>query len=81
MERPEAMETGSIVITGLEPDAIRLAVRLVTGQREAGQLPEVPADYLVANCSQRVVNLMIGTAGVAKVWSNLAPTESFWERR
>ena len=81
MERPEAMDSGSIVISGLEPDAISLAVRVVTGQREAGQLPEVPADYMVANCSQRVVNLIVGTAGLAKVWSNLAPIETFWERR
>ena len=80
MEHPEAMDTGSIVISGLEPEAIRLAVRLVTAQRQTGQLPEVPAEYTVTNCSQRVVNLIVGTAGLAKLWSNLAPTESFWER-
>jgi UDP-N-acetylglucosamine 2-epimerase (non-hydrolysing) len=79
MERPEALDTGAMVITGLDPDAITEAVRIVRQQRNESQVPEVPKDYQIGNCSQRVVNLIAGTARLAKVWGNLAPTESFWQ--
>jgi UDP-N-acetyl-L-fucosamine synthase len=79
-ERPEAMDTGAMIIAGIDPDAITRAVRVVRAQRDAGQLPEVPEDYRITNCSQRVVNLLVGTAGLAKLWSNLTPPEPFWEK-
>ncbi len=80
MEHPEAMDTGSIVISGLEPEAIRLAVRLVTSQRQSGHLPEVPVEYTVTNCSNASSTSSSARRRLAKLWSNLAPTESFWER-
>ena len=74
IERPEAMDTGSIVITGIDPDTIEDAVQVVTRQRASGMVPEVPDAYTVANCAQRVVNLIVGTTRLNRVWANLADT-------
>lgn len=79
MERPEAMETGSLIITGVDPDRIVSSVQVAMEQHAAGHRPEVPADYLIRNSSQRVLNLITGTARLDHVWKNLAVHERFWE--
>lgn len=73
LERPEAMDTGSIVMTGLRPDVLVNAVRFVTADRVAAGLSpmEVPQDYQVRNTSERVLKLILGTAPLAKRWKNL----------
>jgi len=80
MERPEALDTGSIVLTGLEPAVIRSAVSLVVRQRSQGRIPPVPADYLVDNVSQRVVNLIVGTARLSNGWDGIEPHDYRWGR-
>jgi len=62
IERPEALETGAIVTTGLEPAVVIDAVRQVVAQWEAGEVPTTPAEYQILDCSQRVVNLIRSTA-------------------
>ena len=71
LERPEALDTGAIVLTGLEPDDVLRAVDAVVAQAEAGERPEVPADYRVMNFSQRVVNLVLGTAPLHRRWAGI----------
>jgi UDP-N-acetylglucosamine 2-epimerase len=71
MERPEGLDTGSIVLTGLEPDVVVEAVQAVTDYWSLGRIPPVPADYLIENVSQRVVNLIIGTARLSNDWNGL----------
>jgi UDP-N-acetyl-L-fucosamine synthase len=72
IERPEAMDTGTIIVTGLQRENILEAVRATLAMYDAGQVPEVPADYCVNNTSQRVLNLILGTARLHAEWSNLA---------
>jgi UDP-N-acetylglucosamine 2-epimerase (non-hydrolysing) len=62
IERPEALETGAIITTGLEPAVVIEAVRQVVAQWEAGEVPTTPAEYQILDCSQRVVNLIRSTA-------------------
>lgn len=71
MERPEGLDTGSIVLTGLDADVIEQAVTAVTDAHAAGRRPPVPADYLVDNVSQRVLNLILGTARLSNAWDGL----------
>lgn len=71
MERPEALDTGSIILTGLEPQAILRAVDAVTEQIKQRLRAPTPADYMIANVSQRVVNLIIGTAKLSNLWDGL----------
>jgi UDP-N-acetylglucosamine 2-epimerase (non-hydrolysing) len=71
IERPEALDAGSIILTGLEPDILISSVDLVT--KEAGLYPnrEVPAEYTVENTSLRVLKLILGTAKLTNRWRNL----------
>ncbi len=71
MERPEGLDTGSIILAGLESDRILNAVELVIGMRESGSFPPVPMDYQINNVSQRVLSLITGTAALSNQWDGL----------
>jgi UDP-N-acetylglucosamine 2-epimerase (non-hydrolysing) len=75
IERPEAMDTGNIVVTGLDAGTIGEAVELVTAihaeRRAAGERCPVPADYCIANSSERVVKLIVGTARLSNAWDGI----------
>ena len=71
MERPEGMDSGSIVLCGLEQEGVVEAVATVTAQRSEGRIPPVPLEYEVTNVSQRVVNLIIGTARLSNSWAGI----------
>jgi len=70
IERPEALDAGSIILTGLEPDIVLAAVELAIRERTAGNVEEIPEAYRVTNTSQRVVRLILGTAQLAHRWAN-----------
>lgn len=75
IERPEAMDTGNIIVTGMESDAILSGVEAATAlheERAAAGIPtSVPADYQIANTSERVVKLMVGTARLSNGWDGI----------
>ena len=57
IERPEALDTGSIIMTGLEPDVVLRGVEYAI---DFGAPEGIPAEYQIANCSDRVVRILIG---------------------
>lgn len=71
MERPEGLDTGSIVLAGLEPAVVMDAVEAVMAQHRAGLRAPVPDDYRITNVSQRVVNLILGTAHLSNAWDGI----------
>lgn len=71
MERPEALDTGSIVLTGVDEAGVRRAVDLVVMQWDAGERTAPPAEYRVADCSLRVSRLITGLTGVHADWLGL----------
>lgn len=58
IERPEALDTASIVTAGVEPQSVLAAVALALSMSRA----VAPSDYLVDNTSDRVVAFLLGTA-------------------
>jgi UDP-N-acetyl-L-fucosamine synthase len=70
-ERPETLDTGSLVLTGVDAGSIRRSVELVTHQWDAGVRPSPPADYRVLDCSTRVVRLIFGLTAVRDKWLGL----------
>ena len=74
IERPEALDAGSIVLTGLKPDIVISAVDLVVKEAELFTNREIPTEYKVENTSLRVLKLILGTAKLTNRWRNL---ESF----
>ncbi|MBZ0129627.1 MAG: UDP-N-acetylglucosamine 2-epimerase (non-hydrolyzing) [Rhodobacteraceae bacterium] len=75
IERPEGLDVGCLIMTGLDPDAILDGVAAITqgfAEREAsGQPRPVPADYCITNTSERVVNLILGTARLSNAWDGI----------
>lgn len=68
IERPEALDTGSILLVDVEPERIVAGVGFVMAQPER---TDIPVEYQVENTSQRVVNFILSTAGQHKLWSGL----------
>lgn len=71
MERPEGLDTGSIILTGIDSNTILHAVETVTDSWKRGKIPPVPENYKIDNVSQRVVNLILGTARLSNEWAGV----------
>ncbi len=71
IERPEALDTGSIVLSGLDKDVLLQAVEIVTQEDELYPLKEIPEEYKINNTSLRVIKLIQGTAKLTNRWRNL----------
>ncbi len=71
IERPEAMDTGSIVVTGLNADVIVNSVRLQMSDDIRSRPVVIPADYQIDNTSERVVKLIMGTSKLSHLWDGI----------
>ncbi|MCU7850748.1 MAG: UDP-N-acetylglucosamine 2-epimerase (non-hydrolyzing) [Candidatus Thiodiazotropha sp. (ex Monitilora ramsayi)] len=71
IERPEAIDTGSIIITGLNPEVLFQSVRIVTEEKMFFPKPEIPTEYSICNTSLRVAKLIVGTADLTNKWRNM----------
>ena len=70
IERPEALDSGSIIISGLNKSILLSSVELVTKERDHFPHRELPIEYQVENTSLRVVKLILGTAKLTHQWNN-----------
>ena len=79
IERPEGIDVGCIIMTGLDSDTILGSIDAITqgfAEREAADgLHPVPADYCIANTAERVVNLILGTARLSNQWDGIRTNE------
>ena len=80
LERPEAMDTGSIILTGLDALTILRSCNQVISDFALGHHPPRPADYQITNTSQRVVRLITGTAKLSGRWYGLEAASSVGTR-
>ncbi len=75
IERPEGLDVGCLIMTGLNPATILDGVAAITrgfADRQAAGLPHpVPADYCITNTSERVVSLILGTARLSNSWDGI----------
>ena len=68
MERPEALELGTIVMSGISPSQIHEAIQVVEGQ---GLGSICPPEYQVRDTSTRVVNFILSTVHQHSFWNGL----------
>jgi len=70
-ERPEGMDRGTLIMTGLDPERILQSVKIVTDQYERGFRPVVVDDYNVPDVSQKIVRIIASYVGYVNrtVWS------------
>jgi len=72
IERPEALDAGTISMTGLDADDVVRAVSVVKGlSKEQLVARSVPAGYEIADASSRVVNFILSTAKRHHQWAGL----------
>lgn len=73
IERPEALDTGGIMMTGLRAEdvvsAVRLAMDTHGGVRGVSYL--TPNDYLIENASERVVKFILSTVNRHHQWEGI----------
>jgi UDP-N-acetylglucosamine 2-epimerase len=72
-ERPEAMEEGAVMMTGLGRDRILHALAILSDQpRGEERLVRLPADYAVPNVSDKVVRIILSYTDYVKrtVWKH-----------
>jgi UDP-N-acetylglucosamine 2-epimerase len=71
IERPEALDAGRIILTGLDVDTVLDAVGLVTVEDRERLEKEIPAEYRIPDTSWRVLKLILGTAKLSNTWDGI----------
>lgn len=75
IERPEGLDVGCLIMTGLHRDTmldgIDAVTRMFAERKAAGLAHPVPADYTITNTSERVVGLILGTARLSNSWDGI----------
>jgi len=69
MERPEAIDAGTIVLTGFDPEVVLDSIKLAVD--EGAHYAKICPEYQVENTAMRVLKLVIGTAKLHRQWSGL----------
>lgn len=71
MERPEAQDTGSISLTGLNADKVLSCMEIALSEAINRKSKTIPQDYQIADCSWRVLKLIAGNAGLSNKWHGI----------
>jgi UDP-N-acetyl-L-fucosamine synthase len=71
MERPEAMDAGTIILTGLDPDTVLSSIELAIEENKIGIVKIIAPEYQVPDTSWRVLKLILGTCKLSNTWSGI----------
>jgi len=70
MERPEAQDFGSIILTGFNHDIVLNSLEVVIKEGRQQNIP-IPHEYMVPNTSWRVLKLIQGLSGLTNKWDGI----------
>ena len=68
MERPEAQDAGTIILTGFDPSVVLNSVDTVVDEFKNGGYQKIADDYCVKNTSWRVLKLILGNTKLSNKW-------------
>ena len=71
MERPEAQDAGTIILTGFDLNTVLDSINLVISEQVQLKKQLFPLEYSVENTSWRVLKLIMGTAKLSNKWDNI----------
>ena len=71
MERPEAQDAGTIILSGFDPQVVLDSIALAVEEHKHGGYKNIAADYLVENTSWRVLKLIMGNAKLSNRWHGI----------
>jgi UDP-N-acetylglucosamine 2-epimerase (non-hydrolysing) len=73
MERPEAQDAGTIILTGFEPEIVIESIKIVISEfKETKGYKSIADDYTVENTSWRVLKLISGNSRLSNLWNGIA---------
>ena len=70
-ERPEALDAGTIVLTGFDIRTVLDSISLVMLEHASKKYDSIPDEYRVSNTSWRVLKLIMGTARLSNDWNGV----------
>ena len=72
MERPEAQDAGTILLSGFDEDVIMDSVQILSDQQKTGPNKNIPFEYEIKDTSWRVMKLILGNARLSNRWWGIA---------
>jgi UDP-N-acetyl-L-fucosamine synthase len=77
MERPEAQDAGTIILTGFDQEAVLSSIQIVIKEFEkSGGYKNIAEDYKITNTSWRVLKLISGNAKLSNIWDGIRSSKS-----
>jgi UDP-N-acetylglucosamine 2-epimerase len=72
MERPEAQDAGTIILTGFEPEVVINSIKACIKEFEVKKgYSRIPDEYNIDNTSWRVLKLISGNAKLSNLWAGI----------
>ena len=68
MERPEAQDAGTIILTGFDYNLVMDSVSLVINEHKQSRYKYKPFEYEIKNTSWRVLKLIMGNSKLSNKW-------------
>jgi UDP-N-acetylglucosamine 2-epimerase (non-hydrolysing) len=74
MERPEAQDAGTIILTGFDPQVVMNGIALcIYESKERKGNKQIAYDYTIENTSWRVLKLIMGNTKLSNIWNGVKP--------
>ena len=71
MERPEAQDSGTIILTGFDEGVVLNCIHAVIKEHKERKYKDNVSDYAVSDTSWRVLKLIMGNAGLSNSWHGI----------
>ena len=72
MERPEAQDAGTIILTGFDPVVVLNSIQIIVKEfGKSNGYRRIPDDYNIDNTSWRVLKLISGNAKLSNLWNGI----------
>ena len=68
MERPEAQDVGTIILTGFNPQIVLDSIRVVVNENIVRKYSVIAQDYTIRDTSWRVLKLILGNTKLSNMW-------------
>jgi len=71
MERPEAQDAGTIILTGFQPEIVLQSIGIAINSNNDQWMPDIPTDYKIPDTSSRVLRLIMGLNSLSNIWHGI----------
>lgn len=68
MERPEAQDVGSIILSGFETENVLNSIKIEINEYSQNLAKQIPYEYAISNTSIRVLKLIQGLSKISNIW-------------